>query len=164
MPKKKRFLRIAITVLGLLMAGAVAVAGVVFVVSEGAKIFDLAFSEKYSTFILLVQVLKAVTITLAAAALTMDILENLVSQVWSREISPHDVVNLLRHLEDEAGGILIPAVAVYSALRVLEFAAYPTWPADPNGWVEPVAFSGLILLSLLIYRVIGQQRGNAHTE
>jgi len=151
--EKKRFLRFFFTALGLLMAGAVAGTGVAFAISAGEKIIAQTISGKYSAFISLVQ--EVVAITVAAAAFTMDILDNLVSQVCSRDLCSHDVVSLLRKLEGDAQDLLIPAVVIYSALKVLEFAAHPTWPADPNGWVEPVAFSGLILLSLLIHRVFG---------
>ncbi len=160
----RRFLRIAATALGMLAAGGVSVAGVLFAISEGIKIFVLVTSEEYSAFIVLVRVLEVVAITLAVAALAMDILVTLISQVRSRDISSRDVVNLLRQLEHEAQSILIPTVAVYSALKVLEFAALPTWPANRNGWVEPVAFSGLILLSLLIHGVMGDRNVNAHAN
>ena len=157
---RKHSLRFVAIALGLLTAGAVFATGVMFAFSAGEKIFVQMISGKYSAFILLVQVLESVAITLAAAAFVMDILDTLVSQVWGRDISSRDVLTLIRRLEGEAEGILIPTVAVYSALKVLEFAAPPTWPADPNGWVEPVAFSGLILLSLLIHRVLGHQENS----
>ncbi len=160
----KQPLRAAVTILGMLAAGAVAVAGVVFAISEGINIFDLATSEEYPhrAITVLVRVLEAVAIILAVAAFAMDILEITVTKMWGRDISPRDLVTLLRQLEDEAEGTLIPTVAVYSALKIMEFAIRPTWPADPNGWVEPVAFAGLILLSLLIHRVLSHRHGNAH--
>jgi hypothetical protein len=160
----RRFLRIAVAALGVLAAGSVTVAGGLFAISEAIKIVELVSSEKYSAFIVLVRVLEVVAITLAAAAFGMDILVTLVSQVWSRDTSSREVVTLLQQLEHEAISILIPTVAVYSALKVLEFAAQPSWPANRDGWVEPIAFAGLILLSLLIQSVMGRPTENAHAH
>lgn len=158
--ERKHFVRFVSIALGLLTAGAVIATGIMFAFSSGEEIFAQMISGKYSAFILLVQVLESVAITLAAAAFAIDILDTLISQIGGRDISSRDMVTLIRQLEGEAGGILIPTVTLYSALKVLEFAAQPTWPADPNGWVEPVAFSGLILLSLLIHRVLSHQENS----
>jgi hypothetical protein len=96
MVERKHFLRFVSIALGLLTAGAVIATGIMFAFSSGEKIFAQMISGKYSAFILLVQVLESVAITLAAAAFAIDILDTLISPIGGRDISSRDMVTLIR--------------------------------------------------------------------
>jgi hypothetical protein len=154
---KQNLLRVFFSSLGILLAGTIALFGAIFVFTLGERIVEKLASGNYSSFILLVQVLETAAIIFPTAAFAMDIIDDLVVQLWKENTNTHHIVYLLRKLESEAVKILIPMVAIYSTLKILEFAAGSSFEISASNWAEPLAYSGVILLSLLVHRVLGQE-------